>query len=764
MSERQRAALLRASAALYGLAVAISLHDVNLRAAPPGQLPGLMGHLGYDAASSFRFVALLIVLPILFVIVLGRVLDLLARDDVEQWARNTAGLACIVALWTAILARDPAWVGVPAAVVIAVAVELRHLPAQFRRTDVVLLPSALSAFIALSDLTSLGVHACGILATALVLTLRLSVVRINAQRGLEPSLCFALAPLSLIAETHFFSYDQRHLGWPALAMVIVTPFVIRIALRDSAAVRAAMRGLLAWVIYPLACYAYLSAISVLGSEGKPRVNMFEDAHQIVPAAEMMRGERPYRDIVPLHGLIDDALLDYLLMRRGATNIGQIEKGRGTLTGLNAMAQYALGAAITGSAAGGALTFFLAAALGLGGGMLRVFPALLTLTLLVQATQRRSARLFTLAGALVVLSILNSLDFGAYAAVALIVALFRFPGNRRQALQRAALGVTLASLLTAVILLSAGILASSIRVTLTEIGRLAPAGTLPPFSAPPELMANHFVPEVLAKLFEKGAYLYLVWVAALVFVAVVFGMPAARESIRRRSRRESLVVLAAFAVVSAVSYAERHHLFLAFVTPALLVGTTFAVARSRARPLRLAAPMLTVALLMVAQPTLHLAIDASLRRQRGPLDSSLRQIAGVPRARGAFFRDTDAAIVEQANAYQSTRLAADETFFDFTNRSLFYYLFDRDCPIRQINVDFYESAELQREVIAAIEHNPRVRAALVPAPDEGIGLDGIPNTTRAPLVWQYLQRHFTPDYAEGGVVFWRRQLIDQNRVR
>ena len=88
--------------------------------------------------------------------------------------------------------------------------------------------------------------------------------------------------------------------------------------------------------------------------------------------------------------------------------------------------------------------------------------------------------------------------------------------------------------------------------------------------------------------------------------------------------------------------------------------------------------------------------------------------------------------------------------------MLYYLCDRDCPTRQIEVAFYEPERLQREVIAAIERNPRIRAAMVPSADDGTGVDGVANPTRAPLVWQYLQQHFVPDYAEGGVIFWRRQ--------
>jgi hypothetical protein len=105
-------------------------------------------------------------------------------------------------------------------------------------------------------------------------------------------------------------------------------------------------------------------------------------------------------------------------------------------------------------------------------------------------------------------------------------------------------------------------------------------------------------------------------------------------------------------------------------------------------------------------------------------------------------------------YVGLTLQPDETFFDFTNRAIFFYLLDRDNPIRHVEVAYYESEEQQRAVIAAIERNPKIRAALVPP--GGILVDGVPHEVRAPLVWQYLQEHFYPDFEEGTVVFWRRR--------
>jgi hypothetical protein len=216
------------------------------------------------------------------------------------------------------------------------------------------------------------------------------------------------------------------------------------------------------------------------------------------------------------------------------------------------------------------------------------------------------------------------------------------------------------------------------------------------------------------------------------------------------------MVAFFTVVSAFSYAERHHTYWQFGVPALLAIALFVMIVKRSPLSAAGAATLIVILLVTAQPTTHLAIAASLRRIRGPLDAGWRTI-DLPRARGALFSDRDARVVDVVQRYAATHLQPGETFFDFTNRGGLYFFLDRDCPIRQIEGAFYEPAGRQQDVIARIEGNPRIRFAIVPAAHDDTAVDGVPNATRAPLVRQYLQQHFTPDYEEAGVVFWRRNL-------
>jgi len=145
----------------------------------------------------------------------------------------------------------------------------------------------------------------------------------------------------------------------------------------------------------------------------------------------------------------------------------------------------------------------------------------------------------------------------------------------------------------------------------------------------------------------------------------------------------------------------------------------------------------------------------LRHAHGPMAPNWTEIADIPRARGALWSVPDAALIASVKKYADTSLAPDETFFDFTNRGILYFLLNRDCPVREEEVAYYEPEGRQRAVIAALDRNRHVRAALVPKAGDGTAVDGIPNERRAPLVWEYVRTHFHPDFEEGDVVFWRR---------
>jgi hypothetical protein len=741
------------------LAIGISLLPFWERTAPPAQPAGYMKALGIDAHASFRFALGLIILPVVVAFLLRRATALLARDDTRAWARNAFCGATLLALWYVLNDRKPLIViAVPLAALI-VALALRRFRAAFRRGDLILIPTLMAVYIALLDLLPKSVQDVMLVAVALVFAVRVGAAALGsaarpgagAPTRIPPALAFAVAPLALTLQTHFLGYRQRHMPWPPLIVALVTPFLLRAFVPDSARTRRRLRIAIAFVVYPLASYAYLSATSLLAAEGMPHADLFEDSHHMLAASEMLRGERLYRDVIPSHGLIHDGLLPYAALRTGSVNLGRALKVRGVVGAINVIANYGLAAAATGSPETGIAAVFLAMMLGSAGGTPRALPALATLVIVAAALRRRDPRWLAVAGVGVVLSILMSLDFGLFALLVILIAALRMP-ERAKALFYTVIGGAAASIVLFVVLAIYGIAGDFVRITLFEIAPLTAAYALPPFNTPAALAPIHNIPEVLAALFDKSIYLFVVWTVVAVAAGAALVRPRRDESPRRRARDEAILIIAVFLVITGLSYAERHHLYWQFALAPLVSASIFRLSRSRARAL---VPLAVIAALMAAQPTQHIAISATLRRTHGVMGTGWREL-GLPRAQDALISDRDAAVIDAAQRYATPRLAAGETFFDFSNHGLLYFLLDRDCPIRQEEAAFYETEPLQREVIARIEGNPRIRFAIVSAGVDASAVDGVANTARAPLVWEYIQQHFALDHEEAGLQFWMRK--------
>jgi hypothetical protein len=298
----RRERLLSIAFALWGLAIGIALIAFWDRPAAPDQLPGTARSQGFDAHGPFRWVAGLMLLPIVLPLIFRPVIR--ALTGAQAWARNTALIAPIVTLWLVTIHRNVFWTVVPCAIVIAVCTLLRHRDLQFTRRDVVLIATFLPTLLAITDIRpGFSVDAAIYLGALLILGIRIAITYIPSP--LPPALSFIAAPLGLALQTGFFARDQRYFGWHALAIVVITPFVLRLVLRNA---RRATQ-ILVLVVYPLALYSYANALSLATAEGKPRIDFFEDGHPMLPASEYLRGELPYRDVLPAHGLIEDGLFD-----------------------------------------------------------------------------------------------------------------------------------------------------------------------------------------------------------------------------------------------------------------------------------------------------------------------------------------------------------------------------------------------------------------------------------------------------------------------
>lgn len=613
--------------------------------------------------------------------------------------------------------------GVAAAAIVAA----RRLDPRFTRHDCVLLPALLSLYFAFLDIGFGKTPAATFLRAAIAL-FALRVVAGVVVRAAKPGLAFAAAPLALLAQLQWLSPVTSAVI--AIVWIFASPFALAFV-RERALVKFA-----AYAAYPLIVAAY--PLALLGVTSAPYVDFFEDGHDVLPAAEMLRGETPYRDIIPMHGIVSDGALHVVAAKLGASSLGALLRTRLVIASADAAAIYFVALAVTGTADIALLAVFLALSLFPSEVVwLRAIPELAALACVAAGTRLRSRRWFLVSGALTAFSFLVSLDLAIYTMVVSGIAAIRARFVRP--LMIGAGGVTFVSLLVFALFGFAG---DYVRVTLGEVlstGGIYMIGA----TDLPECLRS--ISALAMRIGDPECLALLVWVIALVGGATALG-----RSLRAR-RRDGVWYVALWIVLAAISFVERRHFYFVFAAAPFIAGTLLLLAR-RARE---AAIVLTLLIVFLARPFAHIFdVATPLRRAHG-LPAGDRLAAPLPRAGDALFDPGTARALGAMQRFLAGSLRRDETFFDFANAGLLYYLFDRDCPIRQVEVPLYESEAAQREVIATLERNRRVRAALIVFPSAYSSIDGVPNRERAPLVWRYLETHFTPAFDEEGVVFWLR---------
>src|SRR5438067_7507688 len=102
--DRRTVIALRVTAAIWGTAIAIALLPFFTRPAPPGQLPGYATSINIDAGAPMRFIAALVLLPIILPAALQPLIRILAGG--RTWAGIGAGTAMIGALWQSLVDQN----------------------------------------------------------------------------------------------------------------------------------------------------------------------------------------------------------------------------------------------------------------------------------------------------------------------------------------------------------------------------------------------------------------------------------------------------------------------------------------------------------------------------------------------------------------------------------------------------------------------------------------------------------------------------------
>jgi hypothetical protein len=777
----------RASSAAWGFALAAAMASHLQRRAVAGQLPGAMTAQGLDPAGPFLQLAALIVFS--FACALAGTFLVRCLAGAPRWA----GIACCTALAgaplsllvggrlagvalqgaiaaAAVVAGQVARIGPtsrdcaapageaeesllrrPAAVDGEGAAQTpgrrrsgvrpRNPRSRLSRWDLLLVPTALSCYFAVLDLAPAGSRpvTCFLVAVIATLALRLAVGGLSALR--RPGLALAPAPLAVLLQLQWL--PPAGAAAAALLWIAATPLVIASLVCSPEAERR-LPAAVAFAVYPLFAFAY--PLALLGIASPPHVDFFEDGHELLPASEMLRGARPYADIVPLHGLISDGGLEFLVMKSGHVSAGELLRVRRIAGCANVVAIYAVAFAASGAAEAGLLavllsvTLFPAMTLGL-----RPAMALFALAGAAAATRLRSRRWFAAAGAAVILAFLFSLDLAIYSGLAAAAAALRSTRCGR-ALAALAAGAAVAAVAILAAFTAMGFAGAFLRTTFLEVLTAGPVYVPGPFAVPACVQT---LATALPSWTQPECVSSLLWV----FTVVATSAAIARAPLGAR-RGDGVWSIGVWVAVAGVSYAERRHFYADFAIPAFIVGALFLLARRRAKHATLA---LALVIGWLANPLGHIfAVATPLRLSGGVPPGGGVEWTGGSRGRGALLEPGLRTALDAAGRFAGARLRPGETWFDFTNHAALYYFLARRCPARHPEIPFVESEAAQREVIAALDRDTSVRAALVGFPDWFSAIDEVPNRVRAPLIWRYLQDHFTPGFEDHGVVFWVRK--------
>ncbi|HEV7501459.1 MAG TPA: hypothetical protein VGQ33_15700, partial [Vicinamibacteria bacterium] len=316
-------------------------------------------------------------------------------------------------------------------------------------------------------LVPLGVWPLGLLAAAAGLSLSLVVFLGKGSAAAGAPYLGAASPILLLGFLGTTSGMRAFVGTVA---GFALPVLARAAADRRPQLTRWMRALTLAVLLPGSVTA-MAAAAVMRA---PRiVSIFEDGHSLLPASEYLRGELPYRDIVPGHGLVSDGLLAALQLRVFGDDVGGLKRGEKVSGALFWPGFYAVGYAATGSPAfalGGLLFSFFVLPQYQNP---RAIVALWLLALALYASRSRRRGAWLAFGAAVPLGLCIAVEFTFSAACAGAVALWVARGRRLVHLGWMAFGGAASCAVLALVFQAFGILGGFVRTTFIDVPSLLP---------------------------------------------------------------------------------------------------------------------------------------------------------------------------------------------------------------------------------------------------------------------------------------------------
>jgi hypothetical protein len=381
---------------------------------------------------------------------------------------------------------------------------------------------------------------------------------------------------------------------------------------------------------------------------------------------------------------------------------------------------------------------------------RHVPALIAYCLLIRASRSESRSSWIWAGAISAVTLFVTLDFGLVLLMAGVLGpatlciLERKPFRKARASMLQFSGGFLVGFLPfAVMLVARGAFGEFLRVSFVEIPRTItsawgfPAGSFAQAVRAESLLGCLDLSD--AQMSASLCVLFLVLIASI--VVLLFRAVDRRIELPDRAAVICLLI-AILALRGVLGRADIGHQRIygvfAGLPAAWLLYRGWRVS-SRFRPAVAAAT--AAAFFLMLRPDL-----AASRLLRSIEDAE--EIRRLDAIAAAPFGGHASAILnrQQAKDLLDLRRVIDEvvpegkTFFDFGNEPGLYFLLNRRPPVRYSHVPSYQTAEKQREVIAALDRERPPLAILASGAPSDV-FDSVPNRDRAPLVARFLDTHY-----------------------
>ncbi len=547
---------------LFGVAAAIGLARVFRWGASSDQLPGLARSIGIDPRNDVLRLVLLVLVPTLAGFALGRIRREWRRRAGRATWRGFLGAGCfllglgatvgaglrvgvVVGTLAGGIARlvQRRWFDVLASNRVGLAAVLAHTLLGW---------AFLAGPAALRGVTPLFA-AFGLFCASLALALWLG--RGDLERGAIP-----LAWSGLLIPLALWTGRPDRLSWAGGIATWVLPLFSRSFNDRFPDSRFFSRWLLTRVLLP---GSFLAFTVVVFLRSPPIADLFEDGHGLLPASEYLRGEKPYRDIVPGHGFLTDGGLQLASLRLFGDDYAGATRGARIAGALFWPCVYFLGLGATGSASVALWALFLTFFWFPQYTFLRAILSLAVLSLAAAAARTSRRGLWIATGAALPIAFLGSVDFGWYAASGCLVAIAVCRRNRRMALLRFGSGLLFSAAVAAAFLSLAGSLRAFVSSTFLDLGELMQAYTI---GYRVDRFAISSWVSRLAFLFDRESFFGCALAGSAVFAAVL----AARFPSMGQRTRGLAPVLAWFFAATLSVIERRHFAYPGFVLAMLVV--------------------------------------------------------------------------------------------------------------------------------------------------------------------------------------------------